>query len=438
MCLNMILDILNFGPIHTAKVEINGLSVIAGDNDTGKSTIGKALFSLIKGVQKSTEINEEVKNREIIQAVEDVYFSSRKMLGVSLYSKIREYIFPPTFFDDIKLRGISAVESRKNSIYVIEHLLLDEDSIYKDFAIKFNRIHDLIEDGVDPISVQIKSLSSIIHSEFKGGVVNRYISSNVSKLKLVDSDIEILSCDLHDGKVKSFQQLDLIQYVDITYVDSPAVVNFISQIDISGSFDAGARSGSKPLTIPLHYKDLLTKLKNSKYYDDEPSVIEKEISGIYGGKFSYNEKDNDFVYKNNKGVSASSINIAAGIKSLGILNSLVVSGLTNDKTILIIDEPEVNLHPKWQLEYARIICELVSMGGNILVNTHSPYIVEALKAFSVRKGIRSNFYYAEKIAGGHTELRSLSSDIGDILEALAAPFQRLYEDSCFISDDYDL
>jgi len=188
----------------------------------------------------------------------------------------------------------------------------------------------------------------------------------------------------------------------------------------------------------LHYKDLLTKLKNSKYYDDEPSAIEKEISGIYGGKFSYNEKDNDFVYKNNKGVSASSINIAAGIKSLGILNSLVVSGLTNDKTILIIDEPEVNLHPKWQLEYARIICELVSMGGNILVNTHSPYIVEALKAFSVRKGICSNFYYAEKISGGHTELRSLGSDIGDILEALAAPFQRLYEDSCFISDDYDL
>ena len=36
----------NIAKIKEANIEINGITVIAGENDTGKSTIGKALFSL--------------------------------------------------------------------------------------------------------------------------------------------------------------------------------------------------------------------------------------------------------------------------------------------------------------------------------------------------------------------------------------------------------
>ena len=40
----MELKLKNIGMINEANVKIDGLSVIAGENDTGKSTVGKALF----------------------------------------------------------------------------------------------------------------------------------------------------------------------------------------------------------------------------------------------------------------------------------------------------------------------------------------------------------------------------------------------------------
>ncbi|MDQ7086087.1 MAG: hypothetical protein Q9M36_14765 [Sulfurovum sp.] len=44
----MTLQLKNIGMIKEANVKIDGLTVIAGENDTGKSTVGKMLFSIIK------------------------------------------------------------------------------------------------------------------------------------------------------------------------------------------------------------------------------------------------------------------------------------------------------------------------------------------------------------------------------------------------------
>ena len=44
----MKLSLKNIGKIETASVEINGITVIAGENNTGKSTVGRALFSVFK------------------------------------------------------------------------------------------------------------------------------------------------------------------------------------------------------------------------------------------------------------------------------------------------------------------------------------------------------------------------------------------------------
>ena len=45
----MKLVLKNIGKVQNATVEINGITVIAGENDTGKSTVGKALFSVFNG-----------------------------------------------------------------------------------------------------------------------------------------------------------------------------------------------------------------------------------------------------------------------------------------------------------------------------------------------------------------------------------------------------
>ncbi|VVM17606.1 hypothetical protein BSPWISOXPB_2973, partial [uncultured Gammaproteobacteria bacterium] len=63
----------------------------------------------------------------------------------------------------------------------------------------------------------------------------------------------------------------------------------------------------------------------------------------------------------------------------------------------MLDEPEVHLHPNWQLKYAEIITLLVKNNINILVTTHSPYMIEALERYAEKYDIKdkTNFYLAK-------------------------------------------
>ena len=89
------------------------------------------------------------------------------------------------------------------------------------------------------------------------------------------------------------------------------------------------------------------------------------------------------------------MNIASGIKALGLFNSLLKGGFVNERSLLILDEPETNLHPKWQNEYAKLLCNLVKSNIKIIIATHSPYMISALEHYS--KDIENkNFYWARK------------------------------------------
>ena len=43
---------------------------------------------------------------------------------------------------------------------------------------------------------------------------------------------------------------------------------------------------------------------------------------------------------------------------------------------MIIDEPEVHLHPKWEVVYAKIIVLLSKLGIPIIVSSHSHYFLQ--------------------------------------------------------------
>lgn len=46
--------------------------------------------------------------------------------------------------------------------------------------------------------------------------------------------------------------------------------------------------------------------------------------------------------------------------------------------LLIIDEPEMNLHPEAQAKLIEFLAMLVNAGLNVVITTHSPYIIDHL------------------------------------------------------------
>jgi predicted ATPase len=99
---------------------------------------------------------------------------------------------------------------------------------------------------------------------------------------------------------------------------------------------------------------------------------------------------------------------------------------------LILDEPETSLHPKWQIAYAKIICALAAQGCKVLVTTHSPYMLEALKGYSKPIEV-SKFYLAQRDATSAIRYYDTAGDISPIIRALSQPLEDLIDD---ISHDF--
>lgn len=69
----------------------------------------------------------------------------------------------------------------------------------------------------------------------------------------------------------------------------------------------------------------------------------------------------------------------------------------------MIDEPELNIHPNNQRQIARLLASLVNAGINIVISTHSDYIIREFNSLIMlnndTKGIlrRKHGYYKNEI-----------------------------------------
>lgn len=86
---------------------------------------------------------------------------------------------------------------------------------------------------------------------------------------------------------------------------------------------------------------------------------------------------------------------------LTLIASLFFIGINiDDNTVILIDEPENSLHPKWQIEYVKNISELFYFNQpKIVIATHSPLIINGselnLSSVNIFKGKTFNNFYKQ-------------------------------------------
>lgn len=420
----MHLSIRNIGIIKEADINIDGLTVIAGTNDTGKSTVGKLLFSIVKSTSRYKEDLEEDKEKNIRKYVEKIYFIIRRKINFNDDLKSRNFFYPSSFFEDIIKRDVLAVLER------IEHIRpMDLGSVV---AKELLSLKKLVAQDDDENKAMQRALKKIFYSEFMGDLINKRNINESSSFSIKETQNEILKMSLEEDGNIDFAIYDTLYFNDSTLIETPMVLNFSESIESSRSYFE-IRNKEDRLSflglpnIPFHIKDIDSKLKES-FYDFENSSWANELlnktTSIINGQMKYISKDREFVYQSIDGKKFNSVNTASGIKTFGILQMLLKSGFLDDRSILVIDEPEVHLHPMWQVKYAEIIAYLVKNNINILLTTHSPYMLEALEVFSKKERINTNYYLATKHNDG-TIINNVSDSIDDVYQTLSEPFSCL-------------
>lgn len=406
----MRLGLENIGIIEKADIEINGLTIIAGNNDSGKSTIGKTAYSLTKSFEDFEKNYEKEKAEKMYLFFTEFYISIRKNIDLMKYPELSK------FMDDFRryrrIDNIKLFKLISSSMNLLDEIDIDKEAKAKLIEI-FNEINSLFQENESRSSKIINSIQTIFKSEFSNQISN--VFANEGRIEVCEGDNKIINIIIKDNTIvmdKTNIIDEIFPFDSSIFIETPFVLTYKEELELSNIY---------------HVNDLLYKLMKPNLKKEKTNL---NISEIVGGEICFDEENDKFLFKKNVGnkkVQIQISNSASGIKSLGILQILERAGEFNKNLLLIIDEPEVHLHPDWQIEYAKILIKLVENGVKILVTSHSPYLIEAINKYSKKSKIEQNvkFYLSELKNTGKALIVNKTNDKDEIFDKLSKPFERL-------------
>ena len=167
-------------------------------------------------------------------------------------------------------------------------------------------------------------------------------------------------------------------------------------------------------------KQIVTDAKLEKILDKINSVCEFDM------KKTDDTLTNSFVFLEGKN-QLSAENISTGLKTFIVLKRLLYTGHLEENGLLILDEPEVHLHPQWQIIFAEIIVLLQKeFGMHILLTTHSPYFLRAIEVYSAKYQIADKCkYYLADLENEDAFFEDVTTQTDKIYKKLVLPFENL-------------
>ena len=417
----MKLTLKNIGKIGTASVEINGITVIAGENNTGKSTVGRALFAVFNSfcnVQKQIE-NERVDSIENL--LDRMYMNgSSRFMRIANTNEIAK-----TIVAHIDLyRQAELFDMQKNIMDLLVQYdegkieSFDENTI----AETVSRIKDVL--NVSGIDFLKSVLERKLDAEFNEQVCNIF-SGDDGEIQLQIKDKIITVSVENEGSVAIQNPGDVSLHTEVVYIDDPFVLDdpsmFYRRIP-SASADHRYHLRKKlfwPDTEANVFDEIIAKDKLNSIYEKISSVCSGDIIRSKRSVLGYQRKGSDKVLNVR--------NLSTGLKTFVILKMLLTSGAIERNGTIILDEPEIHLHPEWQLLFAELIVLIQKeFGVHVLLNTHSPYFLNAIEVYTVKYGVDDKCkYYLAFSKDDISNIEDVTDNIEAIYSKLARPLQDL-------------
>ena len=337
------IQLRKFGPVFECQMEVRPFTVLTGPQASGKSTIAKAIFFFRTVAQ---DFIDQIQTR----TREDVYHTTfENDLKKRLRSKFLQ-MFGSSWSMPLDMglhyeysKGVAIdLCLKSNAIASVRNFI---DFSFSDAILEFiKQYEDYTERGWDEDSWQ--KLQQEIQALFSDGYDTIYIPAGRSLATLLtDQLMPLLSSE---GRSLDFCMQSYVQKISSI---RPQIGGGLSDL----------------LDSVLHTTQL-------RVNQDALRRLTKLMQGVLHARYVYDRGEEKLFFDEDRYVK---INFASSgqQESVWVFNLLYFHLVKNRKIFLIMEEPEAHLYPDSQKRMAEAIGLFAHEGNQVLVTTHSPYIL---------------------------------------------------------------
>ncbi len=190
------------------------------------------------------------------------------------------------------------------------------------------------------------------------------------KGKMLKEKLEVLPKIIYVPTEINFQKMDT---ASTTLVQK---YRFINIVDTNLIKDIPSFIATKIITAIFQNKNEKVGDVQKKVFDEINEIFEILKINVKVEDISQDGR-NIPIFKNSAGEKFDINELSSGEKQL-FLRTLAIKMLNPKNSIILIDEPEISLHPKWQQQIVDVY-KKIGKNNQIIIATHSPHILGSVK-----------------------------------------------------------
>jgi predicted ATPase len=369
----MKLSVENLGAIKNGTIDLSKkLNVFCGPNGTGKTYMAYVVYGLLSNRRISIG---KVKNDNLVEELMKHKKCDYKIQFSNSY-KYREHLIKSLDYSEIF--GVANTDAFKDTKITFRETLYEFESKIKEVV---------FERTIEELSIKIskKANSDVLHIE---ALHDTIASEELRNLIFLESFVLYLLAiypisqthifPVERNSIYTFsKELSLNKQEAVDHFH--AMINKGKGTSKADRFDLFFKSTNRyPKAIKDGLRiaeDLAEVKKNKSEFYEYAEEIEKEL--LHGKLFITADGEITFNPEQDKNAQLPIQMTASIVKTL---SSLVVylKHIAKKSDLIIIDEPEINLHPDNQIVLTRILARLINKGFRLLISTHSDYIIREM------------------------------------------------------------